>query len=118
MSPTMINVNSMVQKAMPARRLTEGLTWMSTAINVGSSAGAAVAGRLVDDFGYSGGFNTVITCAWSMVVITLVAIPVLRATSGKKRARLPVELRSRRLGLGRIWRRQTERKSIVDDLEG
>lgn len=110
-SPTMINVTAMVQKAVPPRRLTEGLTWMSTAMNVGSSLGSALAGRVVDHSGHVGGFHTAIGFAWVMVTISLIAIPALRATSHKKRARIPVQVRSRRMGLGGLWKRRP-RKSI------
>lgn len=107
-SPTMINVNAMVQRAVPPLRLTEGLTWMSTAMNVGVSLGSALAGQMVDKSGFKGGFLVVIVSAWTMLAVTLVSIPFLRETSRKRRARLPMELRSRRLGLGRIWKRRPE----------
>jgi predicted MFS family arabinose efflux permease len=42
---------SLVEAVVPASRLTEGLAWISTALNVGVSAGAAVSGRTVDEFG-------------------------------------------------------------------
>lgn len=109
-SPTMINVNAMVQRAVPSRRLTEGLTWMSTAMNVGTSMGSAIAGQMVDKSGYKGGFSVVISFAWAMFGVTLISIPFLRETSRKRRAHLPLELRSRRLGLGRIWKRRPENK--------
>lgn len=103
-SPTMINVTSMVQRAVPPHRLTEGLTWMSTAMNIGVSLGAAVAGRTVDHSGSIGGFSIVIASAWAMVIVTIVAIPVLRAASKPRRHHLPVQVRSRRLGLNKLWR--------------
>ncbi|MDO5720412.1 MAG: MFS transporter [Actinomycetaceae bacterium] len=103
-SPTMINVTSMVQRAVPSHRLTEGLTWMSTAMNIGVSLGAAVAGRTVDHSGSFGGFSVVIVSAWAMVVVTIVAVPVLRAASKPRRHRLPVQVGSRRLGLDKLWR--------------
>lgn len=125
-SPTMINVNAMVQRAVPPRRLTEGLTWMSTSMNVGVSLGSAVAGRFVDDAGVRGGFAVVIMSAWAMAVVTILTSPVLRATSQKRKPRLPLELRSRRLGLGSIWNRRPKKKisedaakpSLEDDLPG
>lgn len=103
-SPTMINVNSMVQRAVPPRRLTEGLTWMSTAMNIGVSLGAALAGRSIDHSGSFGGFTVVIGASWVMVLVTIIAIPVLRAASKPRRHRLPLEVRSRRLGISRLWR--------------
>jgi predicted MFS family arabinose efflux permease len=52
-SPTLIAGFSLVEAVVPASRLTEGFAWISTALNVGVSAGAAVSGRLVDEFGAS-----------------------------------------------------------------
>jgi MFS family permease len=52
-SPTLIAGFSLVEAMVPASRLTEGFAWISTALNVGVSAGAAVSGRLVDGFGAS-----------------------------------------------------------------
>lgn len=110
-SPTMINVNAMVQRAVPARRLTEGLTCMSTAMNVGVSIGSAIAGRFIDHSGSYGGFHAVIAFAWLMTLVTLLSIPFLRETSRKrKKNHLPTELRSRRLGMGRLWKRKKRRK--------
>lgn len=80
-SPTMINVNTMVQRTVSASQLTEGLTWMSTFMAIGVSLGAALTGRIVDHAGSSGGFNVAIIAAWAMVFITLAAIPVLRKAS-------------------------------------
>ena len=80
-SPTMINVNTMVQHAVPQMRLTEGLTQMSTAMAIGVSLGSAVTGRIADHAGSRGGFGIVIAFAWMMVVVTVIAIPVLRKTS-------------------------------------
>lgn len=105
-SPTMINATQMVQRAVPPRRLTEGLTWMSTAMNVGSSLGAALSGRVVDARGYEGGFQTAILFAWVMVVVSLIFIPALRSAESKSRAHRPVQVRSRRMGLGKLWKRR------------
>ncbi|MDO5034817.1 MAG: MFS transporter [Actinomycetaceae bacterium] len=110
-SPTMINVTAMVQRAVPPRRLTEGLTWMSTAMNVGTSLGSAAAGRVVDQMGSAGGFRTAMWFAWVMVTVSLIAIPALRSASRKNRAHIPVQVRSRRTGLGKLWRRRP-RKSL------
>lgn len=80
-SPTMINVNTMVQRAVAENQLTEGLTWMSTFMNIGVSLGSALAGRLIDASNSAGGFSVAVIAAWLMVALTLVAIPVLRRAS-------------------------------------
>lgn len=105
-SPTMINVNAMVQRAVPITRLTEGLTWMSTAMSIGVSVGSATAGSAIDVAGADGGFYLVIAFAWLMVLITLVSVPALRAASKPRRRKLPARLRWRRLGLSQVWHRR------------
>ena len=105
-SPTMINVNAMVQRAVPINRLTEGLTWMSTAMSLGVSLGSASAGTVIDYGGADGGFYLVIAFAWLMVLVTLVSVPALRAASRPRKLELPKDVRLRRLGLSRVWRRR------------
>jgi predicted MFS family arabinose efflux permease len=50
-SPTLVACVSLVQAHVPAARLTEGITWVTTGIGLGVAPGAAVAGRLIDDYG-------------------------------------------------------------------
>ena len=52
-SPTLIAGFSLVEAVVPPSRLTEGFAWISTALNIGVSAGAAVSGRIVDGYGAS-----------------------------------------------------------------
>lgn len=84
-APTMTNVSTMVQRIVPPERLTEGLTWISTAVNIGISIGAAAAGPLVDVRGSGGGFLVAIAAAWLMVLAAFVGLPTLR----KETDRLP-----------------------------
>lgn len=52
-SPTLVACVSLVQAHVPAARLTEGITWVMTGLGIGIAPGAAVAGRLIDDYGAS-----------------------------------------------------------------
>ena len=47
-APTLIAGNALVREVVAPSRLTEGLTWLSTALGVGVAAGAAVGGAWVD----------------------------------------------------------------------
>jgi predicted MFS family arabinose efflux permease len=47
-SPMLISGNQLVQDLVAPSRLTEGLSWVSTAIGVGVSAGSAISGAVVD----------------------------------------------------------------------
>ena len=87
-APTLINVNTIVLKMMPLGRLTEGLTWLSTGMNVGVALGAATSGPLVDANGAHGGFLVVIAASWAMVLLMLMGLPVLRR-DGRRLGRRP-----------------------------
>ncbi|MGJ7541461.1 MFS transporter [Variovorax sp. LT1R16] len=70
-APTMIVAMSLVERLVPERRLTEGMTWLLAGLNVGVALGAAGSGQLVDDGGARAGF-TVALCAG--VAVLLVAL--------------------------------------------
>lgn len=82
-APTMTNVNTIVQRVTPATRLTEGLTWMSTAMTLGVSMGSAISGPVVDDVGYKGGYMATLTFAWLMVLFALVGLKRMRGEIAK-----------------------------------
>lgn len=79
-APTIINGNALVQALVPPSRLTEGLTWIGTALGIGVSVGSSVAGVRIDAVGSHGGFLVVVLSAAVAVVATLAALPTLRAT--------------------------------------
>ncbi len=81
-APSLINGNGLVQHCVPASRLTEGLTWVGTALGVGVSFGSSIAGVMIDRAGSHGGFTVVAVAAGFAVVATLAALGTLRADSG------------------------------------
>lgn len=80
-APTIINGNGLVQHFVAEDRLTEGLTWVGTALGLGVSVGSSVAGNLIDDRGSQGGFLVVAGSAALAVVATLVSLRSLKAGS-------------------------------------
>lgn len=77
-APTLITGNGLVQELVPRSQLTEGLTWVGTALGVGVSVGASVGGAVIDRGGAHAGFLVVVGSAGLAVVATLVALPTLR----------------------------------------
>ena len=77
-APTMTNVNMMVAKSVPRHRQTEGLAWLSTAINLGVSLGSSASGPAVDRYGSGGGYVMIAIFAWVMVLIMLIGLPPLK----------------------------------------
>jgi len=78
-APTIINGNGLVQQFVGAERLTEGLTWIGTALGLGVSVGSSIAGNLIDERGSHGGFLVVVGSAVFAVLATLVSLRTLRA---------------------------------------
>lgn len=70
-SPTIIPGYGLVQRLVPAHLLTEGLTWLSTAVGVGVSIGAPVAGRLVDAYGARAALAYPLAAVWTAVAVTV-----------------------------------------------
>jgi MFS family permease len=77
-APTLIAGFSMVQAAVPASRVTEGLAWVSTAITVGAAAGAASAGPIIDRIGGSDTYLVAFACGVLATLACLVGASVDR----------------------------------------
>jgi predicted MFS family arabinose efflux permease len=81
LGPTFVNGNALIESLVPRESLTEGLTWISTALGVGTAAGSAVAGRLIDAWGARAGYWVV--CAGAL---TAVAVASLGLAQSRRRA--------------------------------
>jgi predicted MFS family arabinose efflux permease len=79
-APTLITGFGMVDKLVPARVLTEGLSWIGTGLNVGYGAGAAVAGIVADRHGAHTAFLTPIAAG---VLLVLAAVALRRRIAGR-----------------------------------
>lgn len=82
-APTLITGNALVQEIVPARRLTEGLTWIGTALGVGVAGGSAIAGPIIDEQGGQAGF-LVATAAGVVATAAVAAGLLLRRRSLKR----------------------------------
>jgi MFS family permease len=80
-APTMVVVMNLGTIIVPPSRLTEGLTWMTTGISIGVALGSVLAGMVIDVYGARSGFSVVIVSGLVMVVIVLLGLRTLRATS-------------------------------------
>jgi MFS family permease len=70
-SPTLVAAMALVEANVPASRLTEGMTWVTTGLTLGLAPGAAVAGALIDEYGASTAY---LVPAVSGVLAALVAL--------------------------------------------
>ncbi|CDH05508.1 Major facilitator superfamily MFS_1 (fragment) [Xenorhabdus bovienii str. oregonense] len=80
-APTMIIVMNLGTIIVPPSRITEGLTWMTTGFSIGVALGSILAGIVVDVYGARTGFGVAIVAGLVMVVVVLLGLRTLRATS-------------------------------------
>ncbi|WP_283190384.1 MFS transporter [Pseudomonas sp. PMCC200344] len=70
-APTMIVAMSLVERIVPERQLTEGMTWLLAGLNVGVAMGAAASGQLVDMEGARYGFNVALAAGAAVLLVTI-----------------------------------------------
>jgi MFS family permease len=85
-APVLITGLSLVERMVPRRALTEGLTWSVTALTVGVTAGAATAGPLVDAYGASTAFRLSAGAAILTAIVAVAVGPWLRAARASDEA--------------------------------
>jgi predicted MFS family arabinose efflux permease len=73
-APSLIAATSVVERAMPPGRLTEGMALLHTGIVSGVAPGAAVAGRVIDAAGSSAAY-LVAVAAGVVAVLAAQALP-------------------------------------------
>lgn len=77
-SPTVIPGYGLVQRLVSQQLLTEGLTWLSTAVGIGVAIGSPVAGRIVDAYGAECGLLFPAFAAWTAVLVSLAGRRLMR----------------------------------------
>lgn len=91
-SPMLIAGFGLVERLVPARSLTEGLTWVSAGIGVGLALGSAAGGRAADAVGPQRGLLVTGACGLAAATVAVAGSRLLRpvpdpgtAGSGRKR---------------------------------
>jgi hypothetical protein len=62
LSAVMITGFSVIEQQAPPGRLTEGMAWLTSAISVGTAAGSAAAGQIIDTGGARSGYGFAAVC--------------------------------------------------------
>ncbi|WP_193090505.1 MFS transporter [Advenella sp. FME57] len=78
-APTMIVAMTLVERLVPARQLTEGMTWLLARLNVGVALGAVASGRIVDESGAQVGFAIALCAGILVLLVALLGHLRLRA---------------------------------------
>lgn len=83
-APIYATGNLIVKQTVPANFLTEGLSWLSTSVNIGQSIGSTIVGIVLDAHGPAAGLALpMMACA---VSIPLIALSAVSARRGSRRA--------------------------------
>ncbi|MGY5885708.1 MFS transporter [Modestobacter lacusdianchii] len=85
-APVLVAGMSVVESRVPRAGLTEGLTWTSTGLTLGVTAGSALAGQAVDSWGAEGAFAVPALGAAATGLLGVAAWVVLRRPSAPREA--------------------------------
>jgi MFS family permease len=77
-APVLVSGMSLVESRVPRSSLTEALTWVFTGLTLGVTAGSALAGAAVDEWGAQAAFAVPAAGAALAGVLALAGAPVLR----------------------------------------
>ncbi|ONH32885.1 MFS transporter [Pseudofrankia asymbiotica] len=88
-SPTLISANALMERLIPPEARTEGFAWLQVALVTGISAGAPLAGALIDRYGPRAGFTVV---AGAGVLVGLAALSARRALRAAEPAGRPATM--------------------------
>lgn len=87
-SPTIIVAMALIERHVPASKLTEGITWVMTGIGIGMAAGSAASGWLIDLYGASSGFWVSIAGGFTALAIVGTGFCVLAEPGPERRPAL------------------------------
>lgn len=83
-APALIAVFSLTERLVPARLLTEGLTWANSGLAIGFSVGTTVAGAVIDAYGTTVAFILPAASAASAALVAGLGVGLLqRASQGR-----------------------------------
>jgi len=77
-APTIIAGYSLVERNVPPGLLTEGMTWLSTAVGIGLALGPPVAGHIIDVWGAHQGYLFALGCGVASAASALLGARTLR----------------------------------------
>lgn len=77
-APALISSSTLVEVLVPRAALTEGLTWVVTALTVGAAAGAVLAGVAIDFAGSRAAFSVALAAGLISVLVTVIGREPLR----------------------------------------
>ncbi|MFI7277406.1 MFS transporter [Streptomyces sp. NPDC049879] len=83
-APMIIAGYSLVRQGVPPTALTEGMTWLSTAIGVGKAVGVLGAGVVIDAYGPRWGYVLTLACGCASLLVGALGARHLRAMASTR----------------------------------
>jgi len=77
-APMVIVMMGLIERLVPASRLTEGMTWAVTGVGIGLAIGSSASGWVIDTFGASDGFWVSVASGAAALTVALVGYRSLR----------------------------------------
>lgn len=77
-APTIVNINQIFMRIVPAARFTEGMALFGSMWVIGMPLSNIVTGAAIDRFGARGGFGTVVGFALAALALAVVSMPSVR----------------------------------------
>lgn len=76
-SPSLISAFTLTERLVPSNAVTEGFTWLGTAVGLGVALGAGLSGKLVDLSGANSAFSVATVAAGVAALVVLAGQPAL-----------------------------------------
>lgn len=76
-SPSLISTFTLTERLVPAGAVTEGFTWVGTAVGLGVALGAGLSGKIVDLSGANAAISVATIAAGAAALVVLVGQPAL-----------------------------------------
>lgn len=80
-APTIVNINQIFMRIVPASRFTEGMALFGSMWVIGMSLSNIVAAAAIDRFGSGGGFGAIVGFAFAALVLAVVSMSSVRAAT-------------------------------------
>lgn len=80
-APTIVNINQIFMRIVPASRFTEGMALFGSMWVIGMSLSNIVAAAAIDRFGSGGGFGAIVGFAFAALVLAVVSMSSVRAAA-------------------------------------
>ncbi|MFC1414231.1 MFS transporter [Streptacidiphilus sp. N1-12] len=90
-SPTMVTTMGLVERIVPASKLTEGMTWTTTGLAVGVALGSSAAGWVVDGAGAASGYWVTVGAGCFSAVAAFLGSRRLRSAPEQQQERADVD---------------------------